>query len=268
MRRVVATALAIAVGVWFVGRVSAGAIKADASYAGGHAAYQRGDWREAIRQYELLVSAQIAHPDLYSNLGTAYAQLGQYGSAVYNYERAIALESGHRDARHNLKVLRAALAREAKTTSDNVGDTSVVASAYADGIAERLALHAGAWLSEPTVILGLVASNAIVFLAFTLWWIGGRRRRALLAIGVVCGVVELGLVGIFVGQWHTGRLEMAIVTSQEAPLRLSPEANGQAQATLPAGTRLRILSRRGSSVQIRLASGEQGWLDVHRLGEL
>ena len=74
--------------------------KADAD-----SAYARGQYQQAIKDYEALL-AQGVSADLYYNLGNAYYRSENITRAVLNYERALLLSPGDRDIRHNLQMAR------------------------------------------------------------------------------------------------------------------------------------------------------------------
>lgn len=61
-------------------------------------AYIRGQYQQAIKDYEMLLK-QGASADLYYNLGNAYYRSENITRAVLNYERALLLSPGDRDIR-------------------------------------------------------------------------------------------------------------------------------------------------------------------------
>ena len=63
------------------------------------------------------------------------------------------------------------------------------------------------------------------------------------------------------GVWHD-RQERAlgIVTVRETVARLSPADRAGVAETLPAGSRVRVLSERGEWIYCELPSGTRGWL--------
>ena len=68
-------------------------------------AYVRGEYQQAITQYESLLK-QGASADLYYNLGNAYYRTENITRAVLNYERALLLAPSDRDIRFNLQMAR------------------------------------------------------------------------------------------------------------------------------------------------------------------
>ena len=76
-----------------------------ATKAEADSAYVRGQYQQAIAQYEALLK-QGASADLYYNLGNAYYRTENIPEAVLNYERALLLSPGDRDIRFNLQIVR------------------------------------------------------------------------------------------------------------------------------------------------------------------
>ena len=73
--------------------------------ADGDNEYSRGNYQQAIRDYEELLK-QTKSADLYYNLGNAYYRTDNITQAVLAYERALLLSPGDDDIRFNLQMAR------------------------------------------------------------------------------------------------------------------------------------------------------------------
>ena len=71
----------------------------------GIVAYERGDYRSAIK-YFTEVAEGSRSAEVFFNLGNVYYKEFQRGAAVYNYERALLLDPAHIDASYNLTLIR------------------------------------------------------------------------------------------------------------------------------------------------------------------
>jgi tetratricopeptide (TPR) repeat protein len=69
-------------------------------------AYQAGDYRAAIEQYQALLDQGYYSPALYHNLGNAWYQIGRPGMAVLNYQRGLDLAPSDRGFRQNMELIR------------------------------------------------------------------------------------------------------------------------------------------------------------------
>src|SRR5256885_5435373 len=80
--------------------------QADANFSRANDEYARGQFQEAVHDYESLVQAHEWSAPLFYNLGNAYFRSGDLGRAILNYERALALEPQHPESLANLTVAR------------------------------------------------------------------------------------------------------------------------------------------------------------------
>ncbi|MDR2151460.1 MAG: tetratricopeptide repeat protein [Helicobacteraceae bacterium] len=69
---------------------------ADSAVERGGAAYERGDYQEAVKQYSIAIKESPKNPHRYAMRGVAYSQLGKYSSAITDFNQAIKL--GYSDA--------------------------------------------------------------------------------------------------------------------------------------------------------------------------
>ena len=91
MRRFVAIAcLVLGVSVGAAGQ-EVGSSSLTEVFEEANVAASRGDHATAVSGYGLLVDAGVRDPDVFFNLGTAFAQSGDYPRAILNYERALEL---------------------------------------------------------------------------------------------------------------------------------------------------------------------------------
>ena len=68
--------------------------------------YERGEYSEAVQQYEALIALGYRDVALYFNLGNAYLQRGDLGRSILNYLRAEELSPRDPDIVANLELAR------------------------------------------------------------------------------------------------------------------------------------------------------------------
>jgi tetratricopeptide (TPR) repeat protein len=236
---------------------------ANASFASGNEAYQSGDYQEAVRQYEALVTGGLRHEALYYNLGNAYYRLAareddKLGRAIYNYERALRVDPGFDDARFNLEVAREAVAGKiADRLEEAERDPAWVRIVTSLSIAQ---------LTSAFLVVDVVLFALLIALRFMT---AGFART-----GVLVAVIFAALTGAVVGGLLWGhiyfleRVEVAIVLPDEAPLREGPAQLQSDRGQVHAGLRVHVVARDPGWVRVRLANGHEGWLPDATLGEL
>ena len=72
--------------------------------------YDQGLYREALNNYEQLVTAQVKDTELFYNMGNCFTRLGEYGEAKLYFERALVFDPSNADALHNLDWINLRLA--------------------------------------------------------------------------------------------------------------------------------------------------------------
>jgi len=72
----------------------------------GNEAYSRGDYEQAISQFEAITQNSGFSAQVLYNLAGSYGQAGKTGKAVLNYERALRLAPSDSDTQGNLELIR------------------------------------------------------------------------------------------------------------------------------------------------------------------
>ena len=250
----VAVAAAMAVG---------GPAAAQSSFSEANDAFQRGDYREAVRHYETLVQAGIRNEALFYNLGNAYFRLAaeeddKLGHAIYYYERALRVAPGFEDAQFNLGVAREAVQNKV---------TDRLHEAEGDPFWVRVVTT----FSIAHLTVAFLALNALFFAALV-----GLRFMAtgFARTGLLVGTVFVAIAGAAAGLLLWGHVmfvdhvDVAIVLPDEARLREGPDQARTDRGQVHAGLRVHLVDREPGWVRVRLANGHEGWLPEDAVGEL
>ena len=216
------------------GQATAVFAKANAEYAAGH-------FQLAIDGYESLVRSKQWNAVLFYDLGNAWFRKGDPGRAILQYERALALDRQHPEAQANLRLVRdEARALELPKT---------VADRYLD-------------FASPTQYVWTAAlAFWVAVFALALLLLGSRRSSStmvLLASALlVCGGAAFAYYTIENGPHGSA---VAIVTAKNIEARLATADNAGAVLVLPAGSEVKILSKRGEWVYAALPNNLSGWI--------
>ena len=215
-------------------------VQAD-GFAQGNAEYAAGRFNEAAEAYESAVAAGEMNSALFYNLGNAHYRLGGFGRAILNYERALALEPRHPEAAANLR-----LARDK---------------------ARALELRKRWWedLASRATVTHYVVTAAVAFwvaaFAGALLLLTRRRSASVVAVCVVallvCVVASFSAYALEKGARGAS---LAIVTGAKVDARLATADNANTVLTLPAGSQIHILSRRGDWIYAALPNDMRGWI--------
>jgi tetratricopeptide (TPR) repeat protein len=232
---------ALAISLTFLASVTHGAEKDESVFAKANQEYAAGNYQGAIDGYESLVRAKRWNAALFYNLGNAWFRKGDPGRAILQYERALALDRHHPEAQANLRLVRdEARALELPKT---------LADRYLDFATPRQYVWTAA-----------IALWIAIF-AFVLWRLGSRRSVATVAVFASAVLVFAGAVFAYytIEDGARGRA-VAIVIGKNIEARLATADNAGAVLVLPAGSQVKILSKRGEWVYAALPNNRSGWI--------
>ena len=220
-------------------------------------AYARGEYQQAIKDYEALLK-QGASADLYYNLGNAYYRTENITRAVLNYERALLLSPGDRDIRFNLQIA------QAKTIDKIVPESEMFFFTWYRSLVNLMSVDG--WARTSLASLALLIVLLLIYLFSDRIWL----RK----IGFFGGIVLLLLFvvsNVFAWQQKQNLLyrKGAIVIVPSVTVKSTPANNGTDLFILHEGTKVNITdgSMKGWK-EIRIADGKEGWIESKQIEEI
>ena len=220
-------------------------------------AYARGEYQQAIKDYEALLK-QGASADLYYNLGNAYYRTENITRAVLNYERALLLSPGDRDIRFNLQIA------QSKTIDKIVPESEMFFFTWYKSLVNLMSVDG--WARTSLVSLTLVIILLLVYLFSDRIWL-----RKMGFFGGVILLLLFVLSNIFAWQQKQNLLfrKGAIVIAPSVTVKSTPANNGTDLFILHEGTKVMITdgSMKGWK-EIRVADGKEGWIESKQLEEI
>lgn len=221
-------------------RVRAGT---DDQFAEGMTAYRAGQYGPAAQAFEKAATIRPA-TGTYVNLGLAEWHRGHAGPAILAWERALWLDPFNSSAREDLQF-----ARQATELDEPQLKWFETFSSWLPPAAWLWLAGASLWLAVGMMLL------PSVFRRPKAGW-----HQTLAACGLCVFLFSLaGNCGVI------GRTRIGFVLEDNAPLLLTPTANGEVTSTLTAGEAARELRTRGNYYLIRTES-ETGWIERGRFG--
>jgi uncharacterized protein YgiM (DUF1202 family) len=240
-------ALCSALLTWLFVSASARADSLSDVFTRGNVAYARGDYAEAIREYEKLSEAGIDDADVAFNLASSYGAHGEYGQAIRYFQRALRLSPNDSAARQGLRLARDTLGeRQAQKRGESI-------------VVDRPPLT--------EALFSFLSANTLALLLLLFAWLGTglviglswvRLEAARLGVGIAAAVCfGLSLVSALgVGakaDWgREGR--RAVIVREGAALREGPDDHARLVGELTEGESVRVLAREGRFARV-LARG-------------
>lgn len=211
--------------------------------------YVKGNFAEAAKQYEMILSTEGVAPELYYNLGNSYFKSNELGMSILNYERALRLAPGFDDARFNLEM----------------AQLKVV-----DNILQTPTFFLGRWITNFIKLFtsnGWIIMSVITFIicliAGFLFILGPTRyvRKSSFYFGtILLGVSILTLVFAGIRNDQMKKHNEAIIMSGVVTVKSSPDKSGTDLFQLHEGTKVSLKSTLGNWTEIKLGNGSVGWV--------
>lgn len=215
------------------------------------ASYEAGRYREAAACFDALERTGHHNGHLLYNEGNAWYRAGDVGRAVLAYRRAQLHLPRHGDVRANLQSARELAKDDLAPPERGPLARAVLAPYDALSLRELLLLGTVAWLAFFLLATVQVAGRAAI----------PPPLLAALAVAVV-----LGLGGAASRALALSGSPDAVVLVSEVTLRSGRDVQSVDLARLHAGAEVELVERDESWAQIRLSSGQRGWLPRSAVG--
>lgn len=226
-------------------------------FSQANALYGKGQYSAAIKDYKKLMDDGYASVSLYFNAGNASYKNGDIASAILYYEKAHKLSPGDDDINFNLKYA------NLKTVDKVDAAPEFFLARWWQGLILSLPLSV---LSVLSIVLVLAGSAALVLYFFaeavTIKKAAFYIAMALF-ISCLCAIFIAGSQSAYFADRR-----QAIVFTSTANVKSGPVERAGILFVLHDGTKVDILDSEGGWVKIRLANGNEGWIQQSDVQEI
>ena len=220
-------------------------------------AYNKGNYQEAIKDYQALIKQKPSAP-LYYNLGNAYYRNSDVTQAIIAYERALKLAPSDEDTRYNLQLA------QAKTIDRLSPESDVFFMRWLHAVVYAMSIDA--WGIVSLVVLFFSLAFALMYFLSTT--ISKRKVGFFAAFGFLLLFV-LCVVFAKMQQNEKRNCNQAIIVASIATVKATPDAKGENAITLHEGTKVEIVdSSMDDWKGIRLPDQSTGWIPANQLEEI
>jgi tetratricopeptide (TPR) repeat protein len=204
--------------------------------------YERGDYSEAARLYEILVRSGRTSAALHFNLANAYFKVGQIGKALFHYRIAESIAPRDPDIQANLRF-----------TRNSVPDSSSISPSLVDRILCYFTLDELAMVSALLLWIWVALVCLIIFRP--------SLTPKLRGVGLLVGSLLAGTVILLIAAILSSRSQTVIVdSSTKATIHLGPLTESQPSFTAADGSELQLLAQREDWLQVRDRLNRSGWI--------
>ncbi len=215
----------------------------------GNAFYTTGDYQQAILNYEQILSSGQESAKLYFNLGDAYYKAGNINKAILNFERAKRLEPNNENIDFNIKM-----ANQFVVTSIEPLPLPFFLR-WRTSVINMYSSDSWSYISIVSFIIFLILIGLFIFSRIVM-----VRRISFLA-GIFI-LIFSGFTFSFASKQKKKIVERnnAIVFCPRVTVKSSPAQTGTDLFLIYEGLKVQITDSIDTWKEIKLADGNQGWL--------
>jgi tetratricopeptide (TPR) repeat protein len=216
--------------------------------------YLKGNYEETINIFESIVEKGYEGKSLYYNLGNAYFRAGKLGLAILYYEKAKKLSPADEDINYNLAFANSKIIDNIETLP------RFFIFDWWEYILAFLPISGWTYVTYFFYLLTLV-SIAYYYITRSLKaqkfaFYGGIAALFLLIISIVLLVVNYN---------REVNVRFAVITSQEAVTKFSPDQNSKDAFIVHEGLKVRAEDTLNEWTKIKLIDGKVGWVNKDNL---
>lgn len=215
--------------------------------------YEKRNYQQAIKDYEELLQNGVSY-EVYYNLGNAYYRLDNIPRAILSYERALRLSPNDEDVRVNLKMA------QSKTIDKIIPEPKIFLYEWYKGFVNMMNIEGWAYTAIICIIFMIILVLLYLF----------AENSRLRLLGFWGGILAL-LFFIFSNIFAFQQLDYlhdktdAIVISSSVIVKDSPYKGAKDKFVLHEGTKVEILDTANSWVNVHIADGRNGWIEVAKI---
>jgi len=211
--------------------------------------YAKGNYEEAIKEYQSIINNDNISTDIYYNLGNCYYKTEDVPNAILNYEKALKLKPDNEDALFNLKMAN-------KLTIDKI-----------DRLPELFIGNAWRNLTTSKTVdswayyaIGLIFLSLLFFISYLL-----MQQVIIKKSGFYAGLFFLGLslFTFLMASQHNNIVSQsseAIIFAPTITIQSEPNESAEKLFTLHEGTKVTLLEENNDWSKIKLPNGNVGWI--------
>jgi tetratricopeptide (TPR) repeat protein len=226
-------------------------------FSNGNAFYAKGRYKDALGVYEKMTNEGYQSASLYFNMGNAYFKIGDIASAILYYEKAHKLSPADDDINFNLNFAKL-------RTSDKIeAAPEFFLNRWWKGAILSFPLHELALWS----IIFVLTGSALLILYFFSASFSVKRTSFYAAVTLFV----IGLLTVFIANRQVSYFDdhmQAIIFKGAVNVKNGPVDRSGTLFVIHNGTKVDILDNDNGWLKIRLANGNEGWIQQGDIKEI
>jgi tetratricopeptide (TPR) repeat protein len=211
--------------------------------------YKKGQYQEAITEYENIFRSKKHSAELYYNLGNCYYKLNKVAPAIYNFEKALLLNPDDAEIQNNLRFAQKRTIDDIKIVA-KVGFSKILSDATA-----RYHYNSWAWIA--------VGFASLFFMFFVLFYFlyktGYKRLFFTLMIFSFISII-ISSVAAYFAKSIFDKDQPAIVFQESIAVKTEPKSASPDSFVLHEGAKVFVIETIDNWKKIELLDGKKGWI--------
>lgn len=216
----------------------------------GNALYQKGNYKEAISEYErVLKTDKKESAELYYNLGNSYYKLNKVAPSIYYYEKALVLSPNNSEVENNLKFAH-------KLRIDEIKELPKV------GFEKLTRDFTGIYHFNTWAIISVAFSILFLMVFLGYYFIQASLYKRIFFIGmfVIIFLLLISISSAFFEKSHFENERPAIVFAELTEFKSEPQNTSSPILILHEGTKVYVEETLGKWEKVRLTDDTEGWI--------
>jgi tetratricopeptide (TPR) repeat protein len=215
----------------------------------GNSFYEKGEYTQAIENYEAALEKGYINSVLYYNLGNSYFKNSELGNAILNYERAKQLDPRDPDIQFNLEIANLFVVDKIKEIPPHL--FAKIWNVFANLVGTNQ-------LSIIVLVFYILAiSLLIIKLVIRKSPINRISRLVFFPSLIICICIS---ALFFIRLNSEAQNQGGVVMVEKVEVKNSPSPDASEAFALHEGTKINILESSGNYFKIMIADGNIGWL--------
>jgi tetratricopeptide (TPR) repeat protein len=223
----------------------------------GNKYYSENNFEKAAAEYKTVLDSGFVSAELYYNLGNVYFKLANYKKAILYYEKAKLLKPGDDDIDFNLELARSFTIDKIEAIPELFFIT------WFKVIRNTMSATMWAFISIGSFIISLIA--------FLFYLLSGRifLKKIGFWVGIILLLASAGAFGFgnSLKQLQVNQ-NTAIIFTPSVSIKSTPSESGTSLFVLHEGTKVEIIDTTGAWCEIKIASGNRGWIKINDLEKI
>ena len=230
---------------------------AQSAFQKGNVAYKKGNYQEAIQNYESILKERKESAEVYFNLGNAYYKLHKVAPAIYNYEKALLLNPNDKDVKINLEFAQ-------KMVIDDIKEAPQA------GFSRILYGWANAYHYDTWAWIAVVCSFGFLLFFIGYYFAGTTTVKRVFFVAMFVGLLlaVISIISAVFIRAEGSKQHPAIVFSEVVAVKGEPSENAPDAFILHEGTKVYVVETMDGWNRIHLADDSEGWIDSAAIKEL